>query len=93
MEAVSMDMTFSATEDRVKDILIEELFIGHTKEQIRSDDPLRQLGVDSLGFVELRNQIELKFKVAVPDTEFTPENFATISTVAKMIDRYRTIAL
>lgn len=85
-------MTNTATndvEDQIKDILIGELYVESSKEQIGLDDSLREaLGLDSLGFIELKEQIEKKFKVGIPEEDFTPENFATIATLKALIGRH-----
>ncbi len=86
-------MTNTATsdvEDQIKDILIGELYVESSKDQIGPDDSLREaLGIDSLGFIELKEQIEKKFRVGIPEEDFTPENFATIATLKALIGRHR----
>ncbi|WP_084908279.1 acyl carrier protein [Burkholderia ubonensis] len=73
-------------ENSLKDILIEDLYVEVEKDKILSTHSLRQdLGVDSLGFVELKDQIEKRFKVVIDDDAFTPENFSTIATLASLI--------
>jgi acyl carrier protein len=48
----------SSIEDCLKDILIEDLFVEFEKDRILPTYSLRQdLGIDSLGFVELREQV------------------------------------
>ena len=82
----------SSIEDRVKDILIEDLFVEFEKDRILSTYSLRQdLGIDSLGFVELREQVEKRFRIVISDDDFTPENFATISSLTSLIDRQRCV--
>lgn len=77
-------------EDDLKDILIQDLFVEMTKDKILPSLHLRRdLGVDSLGFVELRTQIEQRFGVRITDDEFTPENFSTLSTLASLIEQHR----
>jgi len=75
------------TEERLKTILVEDLYVEVPKGSIKSDDSLRDaLGIDSLGFVELKEQIELKFAVVIADEEFTPENFSTIGSLRALIE-------
>jgi acyl carrier protein len=79
----------SSIEDCLKDILIEDLFVEVEKHRILPAHSLRlDLGIDSLGFVELREQVEKRFNIAVPDDEFTPENFSSISSLASLIARH-----
>ena len=80
----------SAIEDRLKDILIEDLFVQVARDQLLTTHSLRNdLGIDSVGFVELRQQIENRFSIEITDDDFTPEHFSTISTLSKLIDRRR----
>lgn len=77
-------------EDRLRDILHEDLFVEIAREKILSSHSLRQdIGIDSLGFVELKTQVESRFGIAISDDDFTPENFATLSSLAGLIERQR----
>lgn len=77
-------------EDCLKQILIENLFIEVERDRILPTCSLRRdLGIDSLGFVELREQVEKRFSITVSDDDFTPENFATLSSLTRFIDRRR----
>ena len=76
-------------EDCLRDILIEDLFVELEKGRILHSHSLRHdLGIDSLGFVELREQIEKRFSLVIPDDDFTPENFSTISSITRLITRH-----
>ena len=78
----------SNIEDCLRDILIEDLFVDVQKDRILPTYSLRQdLGIDSLGFVELKEQIEKRFRIAISDDDFTPENFSTISSLTGLINR------
>lgn len=78
----------SSIEDCLRDILIEDLFVELEKERILPTHSLRQdLGIDSLGFVELREQVEKRFSIVITDDDFTPENFSTISSLTGLINR------
>ncbi|MFK4259171.1 acyl carrier protein [Agrobacterium tumefaciens] len=74
--------------DAIRNILVEHLYVECKPEDIGLSDTLRaDLGVDSLGFVELKEQVEKSFKIVIPDSEFTPDNFATVETVAKLVNK------
>ncbi|HEY6802482.1 MAG TPA: acyl carrier protein [Pyrinomonadaceae bacterium] len=80
-------------EDSLRDILIEDLFVEFEKEKILPTYSFRQdLGVDSLGFVELREQVEKRFGIVISDDDFTPENFATLSSLTDLINRHSSVA-
>ena len=54
--------------------------------QPAEEGPLIEQGiVDSLGILSLLSFVEEKFSVRITDNELTPENFATPSAMAKMI--------
>jgi len=78
----------SSIEDCLRDILIEDLFVEFQKDMILPTYSFRQdLGIDSLGFVELREQVEKRFSIVISDDDFTPENFSTISSLTTLINR------
>lgn len=79
----------SSIEDRLRDILIEDLFVEFEKDGILATHSFRQdLGIDSLGFVELKEQVERRFGIVIDDDDFTPENFSTLSSLTSLIQRY-----
>jgi acyl carrier protein len=52
--------------------------------QLQDGDPLLELGViDSLGFVELVEEVQSRYGVAVDDIEITEENFGSIEAIAR----------
>jgi acyl carrier protein len=81
-------VVMSSIEDCLRDILIEDLFVEVEKDRILPTYSFRQdLGIDSLGFVELREQVEKRFSIVISDDDFTPENFSTISSLTSLIHR------
>ena len=79
----------SSVEDCLRDILIEDLFVEFEKDKILSTYSFRQdLGIDSLGFIELKDQVEKRFSIAISEDDFTPENFSTISSLTRLINQY-----
>ncbi|VVE29662.1 Acyl carrier protein [Pandoraea cepalis] len=75
-------------EEKLKEILVNNVYVETPMDEIGRDDSLRDvLGVDSIGFVELKEQIESSFSVTIEDDEFTPENFRTIATIEALIAR------
>lgn len=83
-------MRMSVIEDGLKDILLEDLFVEIDRDKILPSHSLRQdIGIDSLGFVELKTQVEHRFAIAISDDDFTPENFATLSSLAGLVERQR----
>lgn len=74
--------------DTIKNILIEDLGLDVPKDEIGVEDGLQNvLGLDSVGFVELRFQIEQIFKIKILDEDFLPQNFKNISVLTRLIER------
>ena len=79
----------TSIEDRLRDILIENLFVEFERDKILPTYSLRHdLGLDSVGFVELRDQVEKRFQITIPEEDFTPRHFSTISSLTSLINRY-----
>jgi acyl carrier protein len=73
-------------ERAIGSMLVTDLFVEVPEDRMTPDDRLRgDLGLDSLGFVELRVQCENTFGITIPDADFTPENFTSIRTVADLV--------
>jgi acyl carrier protein len=71
----------------IKRMLINDLFVEMTEEQIGLDDGLQtKLGLDSVSFVELKLLCEQHFGLAVDDSEFSPENFRSVWVLAQFIE-------
>lgn len=55
------------------------------------DDPLivdlRQAGLSSIAATRMMLEIEAFFNISIPDSDLTPENFATIRTIERLIER------
>jgi acyl carrier protein len=69
-------------------MIVNDLFVEIAEDQIGLDDGLRTIvGLDSIGFVELRVLCEQRFNVQISDDDYTPENFTSIRLVANLIDR------
>lgn len=77
-------------EDVIRRILTTELFVELPPELIGIDDGLRSvIGLDSLGFMELRVQCENEFEVLISDEDFTPDNFRTIRALSHLVGRLK----
>jgi acyl carrier protein len=72
----------------LRKIIVNDLFVEMQEDQIGLDDGLRTvIGLDSVGFVELRVVCEQKFNIEINDDDYTPENFTSIRLLAGLIDR------
>jgi len=70
---------------------IEDNFLYlHPDVQLTDEDDFLALGVmDSLGFVELVEEVQARYGVAVEDAEITEENFGSISALTSYVERKR----
>lgn len=70
---------------------IEENFLYlHPGVELADSDEFLTLGVvDSLGFVELVEEVQTRYSVAVEDVEITEENFGSIDAITSYVERKR----
>ncbi|WP_342380472.1 acyl carrier protein [Myxococcus stipitatus] len=79
--------------ESIKKILINNLFVELPPEQIGGDDGLQSvIGLDSVGFLELRVLCEDQFKVRISDEDFNTENFRTVNQLVSLITGLKTSA-
>ena len=58
--------------------------------ELGDGDDFLALGViDSLGFVELVEEVQSRFGIAIEDVEITEENFGSIDAIAGYVERKR----
>ena len=53
---------------------------------------LRDAGLASVAAVRLMLEVEAAFDVAIPDSELTPENFATVASIENLVRRLKAAA-
>ena len=70
---------------------IEENFLYlHPGVDLKDDNDFLTLGiVDSLGFVELVEEVQSRYGVTVEDVEITEENFGSIDAISGYVERKR----
>jgi acyl carrier protein len=75
----------------IKKILVTNLFVELPEEQIGLDDGLQSvIGLDSVGFLELRVICEDQFNIRISDEEFNTDSFRTVNRLASLIANLRT---
>ncbi|MEJ7894873.1 MAG: acyl carrier protein [Solirubrobacteraceae bacterium] len=58
--------------------------------RLQDTDQLLELGIiDSLGFVELVEEVQTRYAVTVADVEITEQNFGSIAAIAAYVGRKR----
>ena len=81
---MDMDNLYSS----LRRILVNDLFVEMPEERIGLDDNLKTVvGLDSIGFSELRILSERKFGVQIDDVDFDRENFSSVRRLATLIQR------
>jgi len=50
---------------------------------------LRQAGLSSIAAARLMLQIESTYNISIPDADLSPENFASVRTIGRLIERLR----
>lgn len=72
----------------VRRMLVNDLFVELPEEKIGLDDGLQTVvGLDSIGFSELRILCERKFQVQISDDDYVPENFSSVRRITKLVLR------
>jgi acyl carrier protein len=72
----------------IRNMLVNDLFVEVPQEKIGLDDGLQTVvGLDSIGFSELRILCERKFNLQISDDEYTPENFSSVRRIVKLLLR------
>ena len=76
-------------EDRIREILVERLFLKVAPQDIAADAPLMEtLGVDSVGLLEIVVGLEEVFGVTFEeDEEFDMAQFKTVGSIAEYVRR------
>jgi acyl carrier protein len=69
--------------------LLAQRSVGRT---ISADDPLTEVGVDSLGLVNLMLAIEAEFDILIAPGDITPENLRSVATIEALIARHGPVA-
>lgn len=69
--------------------LVRQL-LGQPSRAVAIDARLSELGLNSLKMVNLMLAIEGEFDVVIPQDDITPENFQSIASLERMIERLYT---
>lgn len=76
------------TKEFIRDFITREVLQGARTNSLQDNDQLIELGIiDSMGIITLLSFLEEQFNLQIPAEELVPENFATIATIATLIDR------
>lgn len=76
----------------IKEMMVENLMLKVSKEEIGDDLPLfgaEGLGLDSIDALELVVSLEKRFGVSVPNSEVAKSALATVNTIADYVEQHR----
>ena len=75
------------TTDTIRDFITHEILHETLANPLGNDDQLVDSGViDSLGVMTLLSFLEENFSIKIPDSELTPDNFASLSTITALVE-------
>ena len=79
-------MTATDVRADLRDYIEENFLYLHPGVQLGDDDSLLAAGIiDSLGFVELVEEVQSRYGLVVQDVEITEENFGSISAISRFV--------
>ena len=81
-------MTETTTDVRadMRSFLEENFLYMHPNVELTDGDDFLALGIiDSLGFVELVEEVQSRYGLTIDDVEITEENFGSIEAIAKFV--------
>ena len=74
----------------IRDFIEREFLYMHPDVDLADGDALLALGViDSLGFVELVEEVQSRYGIAVEDVEITEDNFGSIDAIVRFVEQKR----
>jgi acyl carrier protein len=83
-------MTSDVVREELREFIKENFLYTRPDMELRDDDDLMQLGIiDSLGFVELVEEVQDRYGIQVQDIEITEENFSSVSALVRYLDQKR----
>ncbi len=74
------------TKAEMRSFLEENFLYMHPGVELSDGDDFLALGIiDSLGFVELVEEVQSRYGLTIDDVEITEENFGSIDAIAKFV--------
>lgn len=72
----------------IREFIKKEMLQQPLETDLDDNDQLVESGIiDSLGVMTLLSFLEEKFSIQIPGEDLVPENFASISKIAALVDR------
>jgi acyl carrier protein len=75
----------------MRSFLADNFLYMHPGVELKDEDNFLTLGIiDSLGFVELVEEVQSRYGVGIEDIEITEENFGSIDAIANFVSAKQT---
>jgi acyl carrier protein len=79
-----------AVRDEIRAFIQDTFLYMRPDLELQDDDNLMGLGViDSLGFVELVEEVQSRYAIVIDDIEITEENLGSVSAIVRFIGAKR----
>jgi acyl carrier protein len=79
-------MAEASVEERIKTLIVEQLMLKTTPEQIGyEDDLLKTLSLESVQLLQLVVGLEETFGIQLGDDEFSVKKFRTVKNIAEVV--------
>lgn len=76
--------------DQVRQYVQDNFLYLRPDVTLKDEDALLALGIiDSLGFVELVEEVQVRYGIAVQDVDITEENFGSVHAIARYVEGRR----
>jgi len=80
------DTMAERTEDQIKEMIVERLFLPISPDDIADDDPLMtKYEIDSVRLFEIVIGLEEIFGLSFEDDEFSTEAFETVAAISDLV--------
>jgi acyl carrier protein len=79
-------MTPPSVESRIRQVL-SEITLSASPLNAPAGAALDEVGVDSVGMIDLVYQLEDCFSIQISDADVTPENFGSVASLVAMVKR------
>jgi len=76
--------------DEIREFIRENFLYMRPDLELQDGDNLLGLGlIDSLGFVELVEEVQARYGIQVQDVEITEDNFGSVDAITGFVERKR----
>ena len=87
---MSAGMDGGGTRDEVRQFVKAVAVYLRPDQELRDDDDLLALGaIDSLGFVELVDEVQSRYGISVEDLDINEDNFGSVTAITRYVEQRR----